>query len=383
MRILLIIARILTGLLFTFSGFVKAVDPLGSTYKFTDYFNAFGLTWMAPLAFFLAMLLNTMEFLVGVSLLLNVKSKLASLGALLFMAFFTPLTLVLAITNPVHDCGCFGDFLVLTNWETFGKNIVILLVVLFLFIFRKKMDSKISEKIQWFAAGGITLMIILFQFFCMRYYIPAFDFRPYSMGTNIPEKMLIPENAPKDEYKTLLYYKKDGVTKEFTEENYPWQDSTWIWVDTKSVLVKEGYKAPIHDFTITPVKFDDKDSTVVSNIADIILADEGISLIAICYDLSITNKNSFQKLNRVVNLSNEKGYKFYTLTSTPPKDIQAFIKETSFAGSFFQTDAITLKTIIRSNPGLLMLKKGIIVGKWHYSQIPENEELIKIISTLK
>jgi len=165
MRILLIIARILTGLLFTFSGFVKAVDPLGSTYKFTDYFNAFGLTWMAPLAFFLAMLLNTMEFLVGVSLLLNVKSKLASLGALLFMAFFTPLTLVLAITNPVHDCGCFGDFLVLTNWETFGKNIVILLVVLFLFIFRKKMDSKISEKIQWFAAGGITLMIILFQFF--------------------------------------------------------------------------------------------------------------------------------------------------------------------------------------------------------------------------
>jgi uncharacterized membrane protein YphA (DoxX/SURF4 family) len=382
MKILTTISRLLIGLVFAFSGFIKAVDPLGTTYKFNDYLLALGLGFMVPLSFFLALILITSEFSIGISLLLNVKIKLASLGALLLMIIFTPLTLYLAIKNPVHDCGCFGDAIELTNWQTFWKNIILLFFVLILFSNKNKIEPYLNNVKELMAVSGVILIILIFQFYCMRYYIPVFDFRPYTIGTRIPDKMIYPANAAKDEYKTFLYYKKDGVVKEFTQDNYPWKDSTWVWVDTKPVLIKKGFEPPIHDFTITTYPQNKNDTTNGTNITDLVLADVNPNFLVIAYNLKKTNVNAFAKIDLLANYCASKGYSIYCLTSSNENEIDELKKGFKYALNFCKTDETTLKTIIRSNPGLLLLKKGTIYKKWHSADIPEIQHFDKILSEL-
>ncbi len=383
MKLLTLISRILVGLLFTFSGLTKAVDPLGSTYKFADYFNALGMSWMAPLAFVLAIVMISMEFLVGLTLLCNVKVRLGSIGALIFMAFFTPLTLYLAIKNPVHDCGCFGDFLIISNWETFFKNIVISILVLILFLNRNKIEYAYSNKVELGMLSGFVLLILGFQLFCMTYYISAFDFRPYKVGVNIPDKMKIPENAEKDVYQTLLYYEKDGVVKEFTDKNFPWQDSTWKWKETKNVLIKEGYKPPIHDFSIKNLILNENDTVQASEITDMVLNDDKVSFLFVAYDLTKSSIGGFQKAKTLIDYCKANNYKFYTLTASSPKEAKELQTKIGFELDFYTTDGTALKTVIRSNTGLLMLKKGTIIGKWHHSDIPKLEKMIEKINSFK
>ncbi|OFY89845.1 MAG: hypothetical protein A2236_03880 [Bacteroidetes bacterium RIFOXYA2_FULL_33_7] len=206
MRTIRLISRLFVGLLFTFSGFVKSVDPLGSTYKFTDYFTAFGMGWAESLSLPLAIILSTAEFIVGLNLIFGFRIKISAWLALLFMAFFTPLTLVLAIDNPVTDCGCFGDALILTNWKTFWKNIIILIPTLIVFFGRAKIKSYFSTIAQWSISVFLIVLIVGFQFYNLKH-LPVIDFRPYSVGSYLPDKMVYPENAAPDEYKTLFYYK--------------------------------------------------------------------------------------------------------------------------------------------------------------------------------
>ena len=206
MKILLHISRIILGIAFTFSGFVKGIDPWGSAYKFIDYFNAMGLGFMEPAAFPLGVLLALAEFLIGVALLFALFPRLASWGALLFMAFFTPLTLWIALTNPVSDCGCFGDAIVLSNWATFYKNILFILLALFVFIHRNKIKCLFSQKIAGTAGMAAFLLYCAVVVWSIRHE-PLFDFRPYHVGVNIPEDMSVPADAPKDVYENTFYYK--------------------------------------------------------------------------------------------------------------------------------------------------------------------------------
>ena len=205
MKFLLNICRILIGLVFIFSGFVKGIDPLGSDYKFTDYFNAFGMSWMNFSALFFSFLLSMAEFIIGICLFLNIKTKLASWGALLFMAVFTPLTLILAIKNPVTDCGCFGDALVLTNWETFFKNIILLVMVLLVFFNRNRFKSIFNVLEQSVILTGSIIFMFCIEMYSYRH-LPILDFRPYAVGANITEGMTIPEGAPHDEYSLSLIH---------------------------------------------------------------------------------------------------------------------------------------------------------------------------------
>lgn len=365
------LARILVGITFIFSGFVKGIDPWGSTYKFTDYFNAMGLEWMIWAAFPMGVLLAFVEFSIGVGLLFNLFVRFFSWLALLFMAFFLPLTLWIALKNPVSDCGCFGDALVISNWETFYKNIILIILTIIVFYHRKHMPSISNLKLN-FTLGAIVTITYIFLVFYSYNHLPVIDFRPYKVGVSIPEAMSTPEDAPKAEYENIFYYKNKntGQIKKFTEQNYPWQDTiNWVYENMESKLIQEGYIPPIHDFTI--------ESQEGENVIDFFVYDEKYVFMLVAYDLSKTNTTSAGKINELANWAMGKGMSFICLTASLPDQTQTFAEETDAPYEFFNCDEITLKTIIRSNPGLVVLKNGNIVYKWHYNDIPSPEEFQK------
>ncbi|SHI64512.1 Uncharacterized membrane protein YphA, DoxX/SURF4 family [Tangfeifania diversioriginum] len=368
MNIIKHIARILVGVTFIFSGFVKGIDPWGSAYKFTDYFNAMGFEWLLWAAFPLGVILAFAEFAIGVGLLFNVFHRFFSWLALLFMAFFLPLTLWIALKNPVTDCGCFGDALVISNWETFYKNIVLMGLTLIVFRYRNDMTEIMGKKSRFVLAGIFTAVYLWAGFYSYNH-LPIFDFRPYKVGVNVPEGMEIPEDAPQDEYNNIFYYKNKntGEVEEFTEENYPWQDTlNWEYHDMESILVKEGYEPPIHDFRI--------ETPEGENIIDFFLYDENYVFMLIAYDLNKTATKPLGKINKLANWAMEKGMSFICLTSSLPDESRAFAEEHNIAFEFFNCDEITLKTIVRSNPGLMVIKDGIVVAKYHYNDIPTPAE---------
>lgn len=374
MKVLTYISRVLVGLLFIFSGFVKAVDPLGTVYKNGDYFtDAFHLPGLTFLSFPLAIIMIAAEFTVGLMLIVNVLPKLASWGALLLMLFFTPLTLYLAIANPVSDCGCFGDAIKLTNWETFYKNVIILLLVIFVFVMRNKFELKMTKKNQWIILLGFIALTVGFQYYNLNN-LPIIDFRPYKVGTNIQESMTIPEGMPVDVYETVLVYKnlKTNELKEFTTENFPWEDTlTWAWVSTDAKLISEGFKPPIHDFSITALDGFD--------ITEDILNEETPVLLFVAYNLGKTKIKGFEKVKEIWNYCESKEFYFYGLTASLEDDINKVKSEIGYEMDFCNTDEIQLKTIVRSNPGLVLLKKGTVMGVWHWRHLPSIEEIEKLI----
>jgi hypothetical protein len=365
-------ARVILGVTFIFSGFVKGIDPWGSAYKFNDYFNAMGLEWLLWAAFPLGVFLAFAEFAIGVGLLFNMFIRFFSWMAVLFMAFFLPLTLWIAIKNPVTDCGCFGDALVITNWETFYKNVVLTVFAIIVVKYRNNMEWK------WGKNPGMVLGIAtLIGYIAIVYYsynhLPIIDFRPYKVGVNIPDAMKTPEDAPKEIYKNTFYYKNKntGEVKKFTEENYPWQDTVnWVYDNMESKLVQEGYKPPIHDFMIQSAEGDD--------VKDFFIHDDNYVFMLIAYNLEKSSRKPQEKINNLASWAQENGFSFICLTSTPPDQSEVFAEQTGAPYEFFTCDEITLKTIIRSNPGLLVIKEGTIVGKWHFNDIPTPEEFKRL-----
>jgi uncharacterized membrane protein YphA (DoxX/SURF4 family) len=367
------IARILIGLTFVFSGFVKGIDPWGSAYKFTDYFTAFQMPWLTNLAFALGVLLAAAEFFLGVAFIFNFFIRITSWLMLAFMLFFTGLTFVLALTNPVTDCGCFGDALVITNWQTFYKNIVLLALAVFVFMQRKNFRSK-NGPILSVAFTGMTMVVYFYLVAYSYNHLPIIDFSPYKVGVNIPDAMKIPDGAPKAIYENNFIYKnlKTGEEKKFTEANYPWKDTlNWKFVKAEdAVLIQKGYTPPIHDFRIETPEGED--------IKDFFLYDEKYTFIVIASNLQKTNKEGMKKAASLAVAAKAKGYNFIALTSTSPDSFEAFKSETGANFDFFNTDEIVLKTIVRSNPGLIVLKKGTILRKYHFNDIPKAEELDKL-----
>lgn len=361
MKFLRNLSRLILGAVFVFSGFVKAVDPLGSAYKFGDYFEAFHMDFFTAIAVPLALILSSFEFIIGFSLLLKLRMKLFSWLVTLFMVFFLFLTLWIAIKNPVSDCGCFGDALILTNWQTFYKNLILMIPTLVVFFSRNKFEAAYSNITEWGLVLGGILLIFGISIHCIKH-LPIIDFRPYNVGTYIPEKMIIPENAPPPKYITYLYYEKDGKVQEFIDPDYPWDDTTWTFVDAKSEMIDEGYVPPIHDFSITSPNGED--------ITDLVLHDKNYTLLLISYNVEKANKEGFVKFKYLYNQLSKDPFAFYCLTSSPTEYIEKIQKELNLPYKFFATDEITLKTIVRSNPGLVLIKGGVIIGKWHFNDIP-------------
>jgi len=370
-KIIVEISRYILSLVFIFSGFVKAVDPLGGAYKIQDYFSAFDLPELRFLALPLAFLQAAIEFGVGVGLLIGIYRRFNSLFVFIIMLFMTPLTLYLAIANPVTDCGCFGDALVISNWQTFFKNIILLIAAVFVFMWYQLMSSRFTRRKYFYSALWIYLFIAGASFYCY-YYLPVFDFRPYKIGANIPEKMKIPENAEQDLYEVQLIYSKGGKEKEFTVDNYPKGDSSWTFVDSKSTLIKKGYRPAIQDFSITAPGGEEITEDVLSN--------PSYSFLLVALNLKNANDKNVDKINDIFDFAKSKEYGFYALTASSPDEIQDWIGSTGAEYPFCTMDDITLKTIIRSNPGLLLIKNGTIINKWSNSRLPDTDKLNKLIN---
>ncbi len=361
MKVLTQISRILTGLLFVFSGFVKGIDPMGTAFKLEDYFTAFRAGFLDDLALPLAIILCLIEFVTGMMLLTGSLVRLASWMAALFMALFTPLTLVLAIFNPVSDCGCFGDAIVLTNWQTFFKNIVITLLVVFVFVRRDDRTGTLSVRAGLNATLAFSFLFLLF----MRYnlaFLPVIDFRPYKVGTNIPEAMSVPPDAEADRYDIRFIYEKDGIQKEFTLNDYPADDTTWKFVDQKSVLISRGYVPPIHDFTLVNGQGADMTEQVTGSAGDVMLM--------IARKLDKSDRDGLMKGYDLGLKLQTEGKKFYIVTATPAEEAMSMT-----AGfNVLHADEVTLKTVIRSDPGFVLLHNGTIIAEWSYHGLPDKEE---------
>ena len=354
------ISRIIIGLVFVFSGFVKGVDPLGSAYKFQDYFHAFGIGFFDFLALPLSVLLCTAEFISGLSVLTGFRIRYGIYIVFILMLIFTPLTLVLAISNPVSDCGCFGDAVHLTNWQTFWKNIILLVPAIILFLSVRKFQPVLAPVKEWVA---VILFAFLFVFFCIinLRYLPVMDFLPYKAGVYIPEKMVVPEGKSADVYETTFLYEKDGVLKEFTIDNYPADDTTWKFVDQKSVLKKKGYEPPIHDFSFMTLENED--------ITDRLLSDDSYTLLMIVKKLEKAKPELLMKGYETVRFCIENGINFYILTSSSSHEIKKFTNEFTICTG----DEITLKSMVRADPGYMLIREGTIIGKWSWRNLPEKE----------
>lgn len=359
-RVVLHVLRLLTSGVFIFSGFVKAVDPLGTVYKIEDYLQAFGhgFSSLSVVAFPAALLLIALELMIGIQLLFMIRFRINALLSLLFMLVMTPLTLYIAIENPVTDCGCFGDALKISNWQTFGKNVVLLIISLLMVVFRSKFKTFFVRRMENILAVVFLLASAGFMTFNLMH-LPLLDFRPYKIGVNIPEAMQIPEGAPVDEYSYRFTYQKEGEIKEFGLDALP--DSTWTFVEQNSELIKKGYEAPIQNFTILNGNFED--------IGPELLAYPEKIYLMIMYDITKASEKGVAQLNAFYASRSVNKIRFIGVTASPTAEVESFKKKHWLTFPIYTADPIFLKTMIRANPGLMVIENGTIIDKRHWRDI--------------
>lgn len=347
---------------------------MGLQYKFDDYFEALHLGSLGFLSFPGAFFLPFAEFFIGIALLFGIIIRVSTKLVFTFMLFFTPLTLYIALKNPVTDCGCFGDALVISNWQTFYKNIVLISLSILLLINRNNLHFIFREK---YRKIGFTVLLVCYIIVVYWSYNhePIIDFRPYKVGVNIPDGMRIPEGAPSDVYRNSYLYRnrKTNEVKKFGDSDFPWQDTiNWKFESMDPpLLLKQGYKPPIHDFSIQTINQE--------NVTDKFLSDSVFTFIVIAYDLEKSSHKKQKQLNELATWAKSKGYHFIGLTSTTGEALKRFELDQSPAYEMMFSDQTTLKTIIRSNPGLILLRNGTIIGKWHYNDIPTSEKAEAIL----
>ncbi len=375
--ILVNLSRTILALTFIFSGFVKAIDPLGSQYKIAEYLEAAQLSAYIPdwAQLILSVGLSAIEFTLGVMLLLAIRRRLASKLSLIMMVVMTLVTLWLTVSNPIQDCGCFGDAIHLTNTQTFIKNLILLTAAIILACWPLYQVRFVSKTNQWIAFY-FTIVFIVTASTLSLYHLPIFDFRPYYIGQNIKKGMEIPKGAKLTTYKTTFICEKNGVTKEFTENDYPYNDSTWVFKDTHQEILEKGYEPPIHDFSIT-------DEKTGEDLTDSILTKNGYTFLLIAPVLERADDSNFGEIDAIYEYAKENGYDFYGLTASTDKAVKHWRDITGAEYPFYTTDGTTLKTIIRSNPGLVLLYKGTIINKWSHNDLPKQAELNAPLSLIE
>ena len=356
------------------SGFVKAVDPLGTQYKIADYAEAMGLQAYAPdlLTLLASIGISAVEFLLGICLLFAIHRRVASKLIVMLMTVMTALTLWLALANPISDCGCFGDALKLTNWETLWKNVALLIAAIIVSRHPLRMFRFVSLTNQWIVMNFSTLFILTIAGYSL-YKLPPFDFRPYHVGANIKEGMQIPADAEQPQFETTFVMEKNGEVREFTIDNYP--DSTWIFIDSKTVQISEGYVPPITDFSITT-------ADTGEDITNSVLNYKGYTFLLIAPHLENADDSNLDLINQIHDYAVEYGYRFYCLTASGKEGIDYWTNITGAEYQYYHTDEITLKTIVRSNPGLVLLKDATVISKRSHNDLPTEYDLTDRLENL-
>lgn len=361
MKIIVGIARIFVGVLFFISGFIKLNDPLGFSYKLQEYFGAavLNLEFLIPFALVLAIVLVILEVVLGIMLIIGYLPKFTLWSLLLMIVFFTFLTFYSAYFNKVTDCGCFGDALPLTPWQSFYKDVVLLLLILVLFFNRKYITPLfVPASHRWIIFLSFMLCFTFAYYVLMH--LPWIDFRAYKIGNNIPELMRLPENAKKAEYEYRWKFMQDGEEVIITNTGvYPQVQGEYVGVETK--LISKGDEPKIQGFQI------EKDG---EDIADEVFAADKVLMI-VAYNLRSTETEGLSAVKKLTDEALEKGYKVIALTASGEKAQQALKEKYNLNFDFYQSDETLLKTIVRANPGILTLRKGTVTQKVHWFDIED------------
>ncbi len=365
MKIIAQISRLIVGVLFIISGFIKANDPLGFSYKLDEYFQVFNMPWLSAISLVLAIVICAFEIGLGVAMLIGAKMIHTTLSSLLMIIFFTFLTFYSWKFDVVKDCGCFGDALKLTPFQSFMKDIVLLVLIFFIFLKRKEIKPLFGEKPSTYLAYAGFAGSIFFSIYCLRH-MPVIDFRPYAIGKSIPDGMKLPPGAVTDSVVMMFIYEKDGQQVELDMEGIKSVDETYKFVDRKDKVVREGDKPPIHDFSITTADGTDLTQDVLSKDAIFLL---------IAYDINKADKDIQSSINDFVALSQKENVEFIGLTSSIPAEVEKFRHEHNSMFDYHFCDATTLKTMLRSNPGLMLLQKGVVTAMWHHNDLPAFDQV--------
>ena len=357
MKILVGFSRIFVGALFIFSGFVKLNDPLGFSYKLQEYFaeGVLNLEFLIPIALLLAVFLVIFEIIVGITLLLGYLPKFTLWSLLGMIVFFTFLTFYSAYFNKVTDCGCFGDAIPLTPWESFTKDLILLVLILILLYGKKYITPILTPASHKWIVFVVFTLCLGFAYHVLMH-LPALDFRAYKIGTNIQEGMSIPEGAPEAVFEYNWKFNVNGEDKIITTNgDYPSVDGTFIDVETE--VLKEGYTPPIHDFAIEK---GGEDFTTE------FLEKEKLIMI-VMYNLSKSEKEGLSTIKGITDKAIAQGYQVIGVTASGEKDISEIKQQFGLNFEVYNTDETALKTIIRSNPGIVQLQKGTILDKLHWN----------------
>ncbi|HEY0245583.1 MAG TPA: BT_3928 family protein [Mucilaginibacter sp.] len=368
--------RIAVGLLFIFSGLIKINDPLGFSYKLEEYFEVFHTTFLNSLALSIAILLCSLEIILGFALLIGVRAKQVAWGLLLLIIFFAFLTFYSAFFKVVQTCGCFGDAIPLTPWQSFSKDLVLLLLIVVLFINKENIRPLFKAKVGDQLLIGSVIVAISLGLYTYNF-LPVIDFLPYKTGANLLDEMKTPPGSKPDEFELTynLKNKKTGATQTMTDKEYLktniWKDTNWEIVgNPESRLVKKGFTPKIVDLTI-------QDSQG-NNYTQELLGNPFYNLVIVAYNLDKTNDEAINRINALaVNLIQNYNMRTILLTSNSAKDAQAFSKQHHLVSEIFYADGVPLKTIVRANPGILLLKNGVVINKWHYHSLPKYDDLVK------
>lgn len=365
MKLIAQISRILVGVLFIISGFIKANDPLGFSYKLDEYFQIFHMDWLSGISLWLAIGICAFEIGLGFALLLGAKMNFTAWSLLLMIVFFSFLTFYSWKFDVVKDCGCFGDALHLKPFQSFMKDVILFILILPIFFMRKEIRPLLGESFSTYLSYAGFIASFSFSVYCYRH-LPWIDFRPYAVGKSIPEGMKLPPSAVTDSVVMVFIYEKGGKPVELTMDEIKNVDSTYKFIDRKDKVIREGDKPPIHDFTIS-----DSDGT---DITSDVLSMENVFLL-VAYDINHSDGAVQGKVNDFVALCQKSGVEFIGLTSSAPNEVDKFRHDHNSMFTYYFTDMTTLKTMIRSNPGLMLLQKGRVTGIWHYNDFPTFDEV--------
>ncbi|MEM7381956.1 MAG: BT_3928 family protein [Bacteroidota bacterium] len=359
MKYLVGISRVIVGVLFIISGFIKLNDPVGFSFKLEEYFSpsVLDLGFLMPFALAISIFIVIFEVLLGIFLLVGYQRKFTIWSLLLMILFFTFLTFYSAYFNKVTDCGCFGDAVKLTPWESFSKDVVLLVLIVILFVGRAYIKRLFHPKTGLGIVLAAALLCIVFAYHVLNH-LPSIDFRPYKIGANIQEGMGVPEGAPKAIFEYAWKFNVNGEEKVIvTNGDYPTVDGELVDVETTEI--QKGYEPPIHDFTI--------EQQGVDYASDLLEEDKLVMVIA--YDLVKSELEAFEKVKVVTDEAIRKGYKVIGMSASNEQQSSRLIVDYGLNFEFYFTDETTLKTIVRSNPGVLVLEKGTILEKVHYNDL--------------
>ncbi len=344
----LTICRLLVGALFIFSSFTKGVDPLGTKYKMLDYLSAYHMTWLNNLAMVLAVLMILAEFIVGFCLITKMLPRLAVLGATLLMLFFTFTTLFDALYNMVPDCGCFGTAIKMSNWQTFYKNLVIDTLLIPLIMNNKLLENKLGKGVQWLIAILFALAFLSFELYNYRH-LPVVDFMDWKVGKQMSA-------SSNEETKIYLTYKNKatGEKQEFLSPNYPWNDSVWMY---EWEFVQQRMEGGTKFLGFSALDEDDNDVT------DLILDTENL-LMFTSHDLAKVTEKEWAKVKEITEEAGSRGYYVVWVVANEPEYVEQLREKYDFLYEVYYADALEIKPIVRSNPGLIWLDNGLVKDKW-------------------